>query len=121
MGYLSLSRRALRDVQEIERYSIEKWGQVVADEYIDSIQAALDLLRDNPGLLRTPLRFPKTLAVYRVKKHFIVCTVIDEAVFVLTIKHGAMNLPDRLGELEPSLLDESKILFRAFQNRRSGQ
>lgn len=119
MGYLSLSRRALRDVQEIESYSIEKWGQAVADEYIDTIQAALNLLRDNPGLLRTPPKFPKTFAFYRVKQHFLVCTVRDEAVFVLTIKHGAMDLPARLGELEPCLLEESKILYRAFQKRNS--
>ena len=119
MGYLSLSRRALRDVQEIESYSIEKWGQAVADECIDTIQAALNLLSENPGLLRTPPKFPKTFAFYRVKQHFLVCTAIDGAVFVLTIKHGAMDLPDRLGELEPSLLEESKILCRVFQKQNS--
>jgi len=101
--------------------TLEKWGQSVADECLDSIQAALNLLRENPGLLRTPPKFPKTFTFYRVKQHFLVCSVIDEAVFVLTLKHGAMDLPARLGELEPSLLEESKILCRAFQKHRSGQ
>jgi len=121
MASLRLSRRALRDIKEIESYSIEKWGKAVAEEYIDSIQAALNLLKDNPGLLRTPPKFPKIFAFYRVKQHFLVCNVIEGTVFVLTIKHGAMDLPARLGEMEPNLLDELKFLSRASQKQRAAK
>lgn len=118
MASLRLSRRALRDIKEIESYSIENWGKAVANEYFDSIQAALSLLKDNPGVLRTPPNFPKTFAFYRVKQHFLVCNVIEGTVFVLTIKHGAMDLPARLGELEPSLLGELKFLSSASRKQR---
>ena len=40
MAYLALSRRAFLDIQDIEAYSIEKWGTKVANDYIESIESA---------------------------------------------------------------------------------
>ena len=40
---------------------------------------------------------------YRVERHFVICSVVEEKVYVLTVKHAAMDLPERIGELEPRL------------------
>ena len=48
MACLGISRRATRDIEEIRRFSVERWGERVAEEYLDSIEQALDRL---PGLL----------------------------------------------------------------------
>ena len=35
-------------------------------------------------------------------------------VYVLTVKHGAMDLPESIGEFEPQLLREAAILHETF-------
>lgn len=115
--YLGLSRRALLDIAEIETYSIEQWGQQVADEYLDSIQAALNLLRENPNLLRSNNTISDSLCFYRVRQHFLTCALFDESIFVLTVKHGAIDLPTRIAELEPQLIQEAEMLYQAYRRR----
>lgn len=55
MAYLSLSRRAALDFGETERFSVEKWGRRVAEEYLDEIEEALVRLRETPSLLRSTM------------------------------------------------------------------
>ncbi len=119
MAYLALSRRAFLDIQDIETYSIKKWGTNVADEYIESIEAALNLLRENPQLLRTKQAIGDSLSFDRVKQHFLVCALFDQEIYVLTVKHGAMDLPNRIKEMEPQLLMEADMLHKAHNAKRS--
>ncbi|MEM1157516.1 MAG: type II toxin-antitoxin system RelE/ParE family toxin [Verrucomicrobiota bacterium] len=118
MAYLALTRRALRDIQEIKDYSCEQWGNQVADEYLSSIEDALNLLRQNPALLREKPNVSNSLCFYRVRQHFLVCTIIHEKVLVLTVKHGAMDLPERIYELEPLLIQEAEFLHQAITTKR---
>ncbi|MGZ0656289.1 type II toxin-antitoxin system RelE/ParE family toxin [Coraliomargarita sp. W4R53] len=114
MAYLGLSRRALLDIEEVNTLSIEKWGHRVAAEYLQSIENALNLLRENPQLLKAKEGIPDSLCFYRVRQHFLVCAAYENSIFVLTVKHGAMDLPERLAELEPQLSQEAEFLYKAF-------
>ena len=114
MGYLGISRRALRDLEEIRRFSVERWGERVAEEYLDNIEQALDRLRENPNLLRTRSEFSPHFRFYRVSRHFLVCSMVENSIYVLAIKHGSLDLPNRLAELEPRLLRESAMLHKTF-------
>lgn len=115
---LRLSRRALRDIQQIEVYSKEKWGPKVAEEYLGSIEAALNLLREDSSLLRARPEFSQSLCFYRVQQHFLVCAMFEEQIFVLTVKHGAMDLPNRIAEVEQQLHREAAMLHAAYQKKR---
>jgi toxin ParE1/3/4 len=117
--YLALSRRAIRDLEEIHRYSIEKWGDRVAEEYLDSIEEALQRLKDNPGLLSSKPAVSDYFSFYRVREHFLICTVRHKNIYVLAIRHGSMDLPNRVTELEPVLVDEAEILHRTFLKSRN--
>lgn len=114
MAYLKLSRRALLDIEEIEKISIEKWGQKVADAYLNSIEEALLRLIQKPNLLRSKPQVSKYFHFYQIRKHFLVCTLVKNNIYVLAVKHGAMDLPLRIAELEPQLLGEAEILHKAF-------
>lgn len=114
MGYLALSRLAAFELEDIEHYSIENWGKAVAKRYMGAIEEALGRIKENPGLLRESPQISEHLKLYRVGKHFLVCALVSENVYVLSVKHGAMDLPERLGELEPTLRQEVEILHRAF-------
>ena len=114
MGYLALSLLAVSDLEDIERYSMERWGEPVAARYMGAIETALRRLKAHPELLRDSPEIFRNLKFYRVEKHYLVCAVVMDNIYVLTVKHGAMNLPERLAELEPLLEREAEILHRAF-------
>lgn len=117
MAFVGLTRRAIRDLDDIERYSTDRWGEQVASEYLDGIEQALSRLRENPSLLRSKKDISPHFCFYRVREHFLVCTVSGDRVYVLTIKHGGMDLPNRIGELEPHLLGEAELLQRELDKR----
>jgi len=108
---VELTRRALADLVEIERYSVKQWGRKTADKYLDDISAALDRLRENPEILRLEPDFAPGLFFYGVKRHFLVCDYRKETVIVLTVIHTSMDIPARLLELEPRLVAESQSLL----------
>jgi plasmid stabilization system protein ParE len=118
IAHLTLTRRALRDIRSIQAFSIETWGVAVADEYLDAIEAALDRLRENPQLLRTKKPSSDSLCFYRIRQHFLVRALFEKRVFVLAVKHGAMDLPSRIAELEPQLLIETEMLHKAYAKKR---
>jgi toxin ParE1/3/4 len=118
MAYLGLSRRAVRDIQEIRRYSVEQWGERVAGEYLDSIEEALVRLCENTNLLRIKPEFSRHLRFYRVRRHFLVCSLVGANIYVLTVRHGSLDLPNRLAELEPGLLEEADLLHKTFLAKR---
>ena len=114
MAWVGLSRRALRDLGQIQRYSEERWGKGVAREYLRDVEEALERLRQEPELLRTKPDTSEHFKFYRVRKHFLVCVEVHNRIYVLTIKHASMDLPQRILELEPQLLIEAKLLHAAF-------
>lgn len=114
MGFLALSRRALHDLGDIKRFSTARWGKRVARQYLDKNQHALRLLESDPELLTTRPELSLDLRFYRVEKHFLICVVEQQNIYVLAIRHGAMDLPSRVAELEPTLKREAEILHQAF-------
>ena len=114
MGYLALSRTAAYDLDDIRIYSEENWGDEAAGRYMGSLEAALQRLKEHPDLLRDIPQFSGHLKFYRVERHFLVCSLVGENIYVLTVKHGAMNLPETIGELEPQLAREAEILHEEF-------
>ena len=119
MNYVGLSRRATRDIDGIWTYSVEQWGKAVAEDYFEAIEDALKRLRRDPGLLRSKPEVSRYFQFYRVRKHFLICTRFKAGIFVLGVIHGSMDLPARLGDLEPQLLREAETLHKAWVAKRS--
>jgi plasmid stabilization system protein ParE len=116
---LALTRRALRDIEEIEAFSIEQWGKRTANEYLNSIELALDRLRKNPDLLKSKEDISERFKFYRLKRHLLICTQREQRIYVLAVRHGAMDLPTRVAELEPTLIEEAEMLHQTFLKRKS--
>jgi len=112
-----LTRRALLDIDEIDRYSVDRWGNEVAERYLDDIRSGLQRLADAPSLLREQPDYSLRLRFYRVREHVVVCDVVPEAIFVLALRHGTMDLPRRIAELEPQLIDEAELLHARILKR----
>ena len=108
---IHLSKRAALDLDEIDQYSISKWGKNVADDYMQSIDFALQTLKENPSLLRSNTAFSTVFSLYRVREHYFVCSLHNQNIVVLTVKSGNLDLPSRLFELEPTLIKEAEFLY----------
>lgn len=107
---IEISHRAALDLEEIWQFSISRWGERVANDYLDAIDHALQTLADYPDLLRTAPSLATELKFYRINQHYLVCTVVEPVIYVVTIKHCSMDIPSRLLELEPTLLREIEIM-----------
>jgi toxin ParE1/3/4 len=111
---IKLTDRVFSDLEDIESYSKKNWGEKVADKYLDSIEAGLNLIKENSGLLQDLEGFSGKLKYYRVKNHFLICTETDEFIIILTIKHVQMDIIEQLIKLEPSLMMEVELLLNCF-------
>lgn len=50
MAEVRLSAKARQDLKEIWRYGRQEWGEPQADSYARALSAAMDLLREQPGV-----------------------------------------------------------------------
>ena len=110
MPRVHLTRRALLDIDQIERYSVERWGQRVADTYLDGLNAALQRLEESPDLLRERPDQSLLLHFYSVQQHVLVADVGGERIYILCVWHGSMDLAGRVTDLEPQLIREAQVL-----------
>ena len=111
---IELTDRAHFDLQAIESYSITNFEQKVPEKYINDIEAALLRLQTSPQLLTQKPNISDFFSFYRVRQHFLICTQIKNVIFVLTIKHVNMDIPNRIAELETSLLLETEQLYKTL-------
>ncbi len=110
MTILSLTDRAMSDLQDIVSYSTNAFGKNVSDRYLGYIEAALLLIQEHPGILQNKQDVSSWFSFYPVREHHLVCTVVDDRIIVLTITHCHADLPGKLLELEPMLFQEAAIL-----------
>lgn len=112
MPEVHLSRRALFDIEDIDLYSIKRWGERVATKYLADLFAGAARLGECPNLLQQRMDASLRLRFYRVREHVLICDVIGDHIFVLAVRHTMMDLPRRIGELEPQLIHEAELLAR---------
>ena len=112
-----LSRRALLHIDAIDQYSVERWGEQVARDYLADLFAAVRRLEESPELLRAHPDRSQRLRFYRVREHTLVCDILSGDIYVLAVWHGSMDLPGRLEKLEPQLVHEAELLARRIENR----
>lgn len=120
MASLYLTGRALRDLDEIDRFSRERWGERIAEQYLADLEAGLARLAEDLSLFRPHPDHVGRLLFYRVRKHVFVGDVIEGVGFVLTVWHGAMDFLERLSELEPQLVGEAEFLATRIKGEGKG-
>ncbi len=83
-----------------------------AEKYLDDIEAALLLIKEQPKLLLSKNNTSRLFQFYPVRNHYLICTRVKNIVIVLTIKRCQMDLLERLNELEPGLQQEAELLYK---------
>ena len=105
-----LSYRAMLDLDEIETYPTEKWGARVAHQYLDDLGAAIERIAEAPQMLRERPDTSLRLLFYPAREHVMVCDIIGDCIFILALRAAVMDLPRRIAELEPQLVQEAELL-----------
>lgn len=116
MAQVYVTRRALLDIEAIDEYSKERWGDRVALRYLADLYAAMKRFEEAPKLLQHRSEYSLRLRFYRVREHLLVCDLIGKDIYVLTVKHCSMDLPHRIAELEPQLVLEAQLLHTRLTN-----
>ncbi len=111
---LFLTDRAIADLQDIEAYTINTWGDAQAAKYLDAFDRFFGLVEAEPGIL---LQVPviDTLMTHRVESHVVVCTKWNDDVLVLTIVHAGRDLIPLLDRLLPTLKLEVETMKKRLQ------
>lgn len=104
-----LTGRAIADLQDIEAYTKEKWGDAQAAKYLDAFDRFFGLVEAEPGIL-LPIPFVDQLITHSVESHVVVCTKWNDDVLVLTIVHGSRDLLPHLNRLLPTLTSEVGLM-----------
>lgn len=104
-----LTDRAVSDLQDIEAYTIEKWGVAQAAKYLDAFDRFFGLVEAEPGIL-LPIPVIDQLITHSVESHVVVCTKWHDDVLVLTIVHASRDLIPLLDRLLPTLKHEVETM-----------
>jgi len=117
MAQVHLTLRALLDIDGIDAYSTERWGDEVAARYLADLHDGMKRLEGSPGLLLKRVERSLLLRFYQVREHMLVCDLVGDRVYVLCLIYGGMDLPNRIAELEPRLVVEAEVLHRKLSER----
>ncbi len=110
MVTLHITDRAALEIEQVQEYTKQQWGQDQADKYIADIDRILQLLQEYPDLLQTKTQISQYLKFYATGKHILVFEKINDEIYLITVKHTAMDLDSRMPELEPVLKEEVRAL-----------
>lgn len=109
-----LTDRATADLQEIESYTIGKWGDAQAAKYLDAFDRFFSLVESETGVL-LPIPIIDTLLTHSVESHVVVCTKWNGDVLVLTIVHASRDLLPHLDRLLPTLKTEVERMKKRLE------
>lgn len=96
---LRLSKIAQSDLEKIDYYSFEKWGEATAAAYMAGIEARLKALIETPllGVDRSDLRQGVRASI--AGSHIIYSRVEEGFIYILTVLHHSQNHAAFLDEI----------------------
>jgi toxin ParE1/3/4 len=87
------------DLEKIWRYTVDTWGVSQAIHYIEELDAAFQLLADNPLLSRERIEFQPSVRIHHFKHHLIVYQrQAEKEVAIIRILHESMDIETQLSE-----------------------
>jgi len=95
---IRIQARASRQLDEIFRYSVSRWGQAQAESYIEGLFESFDRIADHRLVSRpVPAEFGVSGFFYRYEKHVVYWkTLSDGDIGIVTILHERMHQIERL-------------------------
>lgn len=86
-----LAPRAIADLDDIWRYSAERWSLERADRYIDEMVRAFELVASIPTLARERPEFKPPVRIHAHQSHVIVYALGADEVIILRVLGGRQD------------------------------
>ncbi len=96
MAVFRLSTKARKDLVDIWRYSAGRWSPDQADTYVSSLVKVLEQLAETPEIASRCDDIRQGYRRYLVGSHVIYFRIIGEAVSIVRVLHGRMDVRRRL-------------------------
>lgn len=86
-----LTEAADRQLQEIWRYSRDRWGVARATAYLAEIDEALNNAIETPTLLRPRPELGEGIVARKVMSHIAYGVIVSDELIVVAVLHGRMD------------------------------
>jgi len=93
-----ISKKAITDLDEIWRYTVEKWSVDQADRYYNLIFDEINFICKNINAGKTMEHVRKGYRASKVKSHLIFYRLQNNTVEVIRILHERMDIENRLDD-----------------------
>ncbi|WP_240336832.1 type II toxin-antitoxin system RelE/ParE family toxin [Tropicibacter sp. Alg240-R139] len=90
--------RVVSDLDDIWAYSVERWGEAQAADYLNGLDAAFGLLTEFPDMARLRLEFTPPVRIHPFREHVIIYMSDDSAIDVVRVVHGRANWMELLAD-----------------------
>lgn len=99
MGKYRLTNKAVDDLTQIWKYTIDKWSEHQADKYYQMLLNNFDDVANNPDLGKIYFEVKQDLFGYKAGRHIIFYLKIGEnEIEIIRILHEKMDLKNRMNE-----------------------
>lgn len=90
MPGIQFSVSAIRDLEEIDDYTVDRWGEEQAERYLQQLRACCDRLAIHPLLGRQCSEISPGLRRFEQEKHVIFYSQPNSSVYIWRILHESM-------------------------------
>ena len=89
-----------QDLVEIWLYNFNEWGEHQADKYLDELDAAIQLLADQPLICRERTELAPPVRIHHHGHHLIVYLALDDGISLVRVLHESMDVDSHLEDSE---------------------
>lgn len=86
------SNKAIRDLDGILDYTLQKFGTAQAEKYVDQLKKHIIMLAENSFLAPLRKEFSPPVRIYPSGGHLIVFEEANDCILIVRIVHTKMNL-----------------------------
>jgi len=91
-----LTPLAEEDLISIWIYSLDRWGETQADQYLDRLYQAFMLISDHPQIASVCEELVPEVRIYSCEQHLIVYTLSQIGIEIMRVLHHSMDIESQI-------------------------
>ena len=96
MRKITKRARAEQDLIDIWLYSLERWGETQADDYLDELNHGIQSLRDNPEIGWDCGHVRPGHRCYAISRHRVFYRLTETTIEIIRVLHESMDVDRHL-------------------------
>ena len=114
MPNFHLTKNAFIEIEEIYTTSVDRWGENVAEQYINDLYQSFQKIADDPelGNLRKARSTP--FLMYPAREHFVIYEKYKKDIIIVTVLHQVRDIENIIQELGSPFIEEIRKLKKSL-------